>query len=127
MIARQQSIHIPGFSHKNPIPAACRVGNLVMSSVINGVEPDTGRPGSTMARQCELMFMHMRAVVEAAGGSVGDIVKVNVWMADRSQREPLNQAWLALFPDPAARPARHTTQMAMEGGLLVQCDFTACL
>ena len=32
-----------------------------------------------------------------------------------------------MFPDPAARPARQIMQVAMEQGVLVQCDFVAVL
>ena len=123
----RQSIFIPGFQHKNPIPGASRVGNIVASGVINGVEPATGAPGATLARQCELMFEHMRTLVEGAGGGMDRIVKVNVWMADPAQREALNAVWCAVFPDPQSRPARHTLPGALGNGLLVQCDFLAVL
>jgi 2-iminobutanoate/2-iminopropanoate deaminase len=126
-MTQRRSINIPGFAHKNPIPAASRVGNVVMSGVINGIDPATGEPGETLARQCELMFQHVTALVTQAGGHPDRIVKLTVWMADRSQRQALNAAWCAAFPDPESRPARHTLQAAMDGKLLVQCDFTAVL
>ena len=124
---QRRSIHIPGFAHKNPIPGASRVGNIVVSGVINGVEPGSGSPGEGLRRQCELMFQHMRSLVEAAGGTLDNIVKVNVWMADAAQRPVLNEVWCAVFPDPASRPARHTLPGAPSSGLLVQCDFMAVL
>jgi enamine deaminase RidA (YjgF/YER057c/UK114 family) len=127
IMARRSSISIPDFVHRNPIPNACRVGNLVMSGVINGVDPATGRVAPTLAAQCTFMFAHMRKIVEAAGGSTDDIVKVTVWLKDRSQREALNEAWVAMFPDESARPARHSMQAALEGDVLIQCDFTAWL
>ena len=33
---KRQSIYSETFSHGNPIPAACRVGNLLMTGIING-------------------------------------------------------------------------------------------
>jgi len=123
----RRSVFIPGFQHKNPIPGASRVGNVVASGVINGVDPLTGAPATTLQRQCELMFEHMRALVEAAGGSLDHVVKVTVWMADASQRETLNAVWCTVFPDPQSRPARHTLATSMANGLLVQCDFLAVL
>jgi 2-iminobutanoate/2-iminopropanoate deaminase len=50
-----------------------------------------------------------------------------VWLQDRSQRGPVNTEWLKMFPDPHSRPARHALQMDMDGGALVQCDFTAVI
>lgn len=73
------------------------------------------------------MFTHMKALVEAAGGAMDRIVKVNVWMADSTQREVLNEVWCTVFPDETSRPARHTHPGTPSSGLLVQCDFTAVL
>ena len=42
-------------------------------------------------------------------------------------REPINAEWVRMFPDPAARPARQILEVAMEEGVLVQCDFLAVL
>ena len=61
----------------------------------------------------------------AAGGSTDDIIKMNVWMKDRSNRDVLNAEWVKMFPDPHSRPARHTSQAALEGGQLIVCDITA--
>jgi 2-iminobutanoate/2-iminopropanoate deaminase len=71
------------------------------------------------------MFQHVRAIMTAAGGSTDDIIKMSVWMADRSKRDVLNADWLKMFPDAASRPARHTSQAALEGGQLINCDITA--
>jgi 2-iminobutanoate/2-iminopropanoate deaminase len=126
-MARRRSITIEGFSHKNPIPAGCRVGGLLFSGSIQGADPASGRYGETLEAQCALMFAHVRRIVEAAGGSTDDIVKMTVWMADRAQRAALNAEWLKMFPDPQSRPARHTMQAALDGGKLIECDFVAVL
>src|SRR5215216_4413507 len=122
---KRQSIHIEGFVHKNPIPNASRIGNLLMSSIINGVDPATGKVASTLEQQCHFIFGHVRAIMAAAGGSPDDIVKMTVWMKDRSQRDAVNVEWVKMFPDEHARPARHTIRAELEGALLVQCDITA--
>src|SRR5262245_51597562 len=87
--ARRKSIHIGGFKHANPIPNACRIGHLVMSGVILGRDASGNMPAS-MEAQCANMFAHMKATVEAAGGSTSDIIKMTVWLKDRSQRAPVN-------------------------------------
>jgi 2-iminobutanoate/2-iminopropanoate deaminase len=125
-MSRRQTIHVEGFSHVNPIPAAARVGPLLMSGLINGTDPATGKPAATLEEQCRHMFTQVRRIVEAGGGSTGDIVRLMVWLKDRSQRQPLNHEWLAMFPDADDRPARLTVQAAeLSGGLLVQCEVTA--
>ncbi|MBI5322287.1 RidA family protein [Bradyrhizobium sp.] len=125
--SRRRSIHIGGFKHANPIPNASRIGNLVMSGVILGRD-SAGKMPDSLEAQCANMFAHMKATVEAAGGSTDDIIKMTVWLKDRSQRAPVNAEWLKMFPDEHSRPARHALQMDnMEGGALVQCDFTAVI
>ena len=126
-MARRTSIQIGGFKHANPIPNASRIGNLLMSGVILGRDPQTGEMPETLEEQCVNMFAHMKAIVEAGGGTTDDIVKMTVWLQDRSQRDPVNAEWLKMFPDETCRPARHALQMDMAGGALVQCDVTAVI
>ncbi|MBN9220552.1 MAG: RidA family protein [Mesorhizobium sp.] len=126
-LRQRRSIHIPGFRHKNPIPNAAMIGNVLMSGVINGVDPATGAVASGLEEQCRHMFAHVRAIVEAAGGSPGDILKMTVWMGDKSHRDALNREWLRMFPDETSRPARHTFQSEMDGAIEIQCDITAII
>jgi 2-iminobutanoate/2-iminopropanoate deaminase len=125
-MTRRKSIHIGEFKHVNPIPNASRIGNLVMSGVILGRDAKGAMP-PRIEDQCANMFAHMKAIVEAAGGTTGDIIKMTVWLQDRSQRGPLNAEWVKMFPDEHSRPARHALPMDMDGGALVQCDFTAVI
>lgn len=120
------SIYIDGFGHKNPIPAACRVGPLLESGSIQGNDPTTGKPADTIEAQCRFMLDNVRRIVEAAGGGTQHIVKLTVWMKDRSQRPALNVPWLEMFPDAASRPARHAiVAPELDMGKLVECSFTA--
>jgi enamine deaminase RidA (YjgF/YER057c/UK114 family) len=124
---RRRSVHIGEFKHANPIPNACRINNLLMSGVILGRDPKTSEMPPDLESQCANMFVHMKAIVEAGGGSTDDIIKMTVWLKDRSNRGPVNVEWLKMFPDEHSRPARHALSMEMEGGALVQCDFTAVI
>jgi enamine deaminase RidA (YjgF/YER057c/UK114 family) len=123
-MARRKSIEIAGFAHKNPIPTASRVGNMLMTGIITGTDPATGKLADTLEAQCANIFHHVRSIMKAAGGSTDDIIKMNVWMADRSNRDVLNAEWVKMFPEAGSRPARHTSQTALEGGQLVVCDIT---
>ena len=120
------SIYVEGFSHKNPIPAGCRVGPLLESGSIQGNDPATGKPAETIEAQCRFMLDNVCRIVEAAGGGTQDIVKLTVWMKDRSQRPALNVPWLEMFPDAASRPARHAIiAPELDMGKLIECSFTA--
>jgi len=124
-MARRKSIHIEGFAHKNPIPAASRLGNMLMTGIITGADPATGKLADTLEAQCANIFHHVRSIMAAAGGSTNDIIKISVWMADLGKRDVLNAEWVKMFPDPHSRPARHTSQAQLEGGQLIVADITA--
>ena len=124
--AGRTAIYVGGFGHKNPIPAACRVGPLVESGSVLGTDPATGQIAEGIEAQCRHMLDNLRRIVEAAGGSTADVVKVTVWMKDRSQRPALNVPWLEMFPDAATRPARHAIHAPeLDMGKLIECVFTA--
>ncbi|WP_425293550.1 RidA family protein [Lampropedia puyangensis] len=119
-------MYIDGFNHKNPIPAACKLGPLLESGSVLGVDPATGQVAETIEAQCRFMLENMRKIVQAAGGDVAHIVKVTVWMKDRSQRPALNVPWLEMFPDTQSRPARHAIHAPeLDMGKLIECVFTA--
>lgn len=116
-----------GRKHANPIPNACRIGNLVMSSVIIGTDPVSGELPPDMASQCRNMFAHARGIAESAGGSTDDIIKMTVWLKNLNDRTALNEEWLRMFPDPASRPARHAHQYVGDLAAVIQCDLTLYL
>ena len=127
-MGRRKSIEIESFRHANPIPNASRIGNLVMSGVILGRDPETGDYPPSLAEQAALVFRFMRETVEAAGGTTDDILKVNFYLKDASDRAALNALWTEMFPDPDARPARHSQpDVSGREGVFVQCDFTAVI
>src|ERR671910_437021 len=100
-MAKRKSINYPGFKHENPIPNASRIGNILKQ---------------------------IKLCVEAAGGTVDDIIKVNFWMKDPATgRKALNGKWSAMFPDPESRPARHTLALPANAANHVTCDFTAVI
>ncbi|MNY52578.1 Enamine/imine deaminase [compost metagenome] len=91
-----------------------------------GVDPATGELADGMEAQCRHMLDNLCRIVEAAGGGVQDVVKVTVWMKDRSQRPLLNKPWLEMFADPASRPARHAIHAPeLDMGKHIECVFTA--
>jgi 2-iminobutanoate/2-iminopropanoate deaminase len=123
----RKSIEVQGFKHGNPIPAASRIGNIVMSGVISAKNAKTGKMPETLPEQCAAMFANVRAIVESAGGGLENILKMTVWLRDLSDRKALNEEWLKMFPDPATRPARHALLHQGTGESLIVCDFTAVI
>ncbi len=127
-MAKRQSVNGSRARHENPIPNACRIGNIVMSSVIGGANPGTRELPATLEEQVANVFANIRHDIEAAGGSVDDIIKVTFWVKDPpQQRQALNSEWVKMSPDPASRPARHTQHLPADSRAQVQADFTAVI
>src|SRR6185312_5745306 len=125
-MAKRKSINYPGFKHQNPIPNASRIGNILMSSVISGRDPETGTMPPALDAQVANVFKQIRLCVEAAGGTVDDIIKVNFWVKDPATgRTALNGEWSAMFPDADSRPARHTLALGANNPNHLTCEFVA--
>ena len=124
---RRRVLEVPGVAHDAPIPMGVRMGNLVVSSGIAGKDPETGEMPADPARQAQLMFRHLRTLMEAAGGSPADIAHMTVYVKDLAYRDHVNREWLAMFPDEHDRPARHTLVSDLRAGMLVQCEILAVL
>ena len=120
-----RSIDLPGASHNAPIPAGARVGNILCSSAISGKDPATGQLPADAAAQVRLAFSNLRALLLAGGATLADVVKLGVTIKDNTVREAINTEWLACFPDPHDRPARHITVSDLQHGMWLQLEVMA--
>lgn len=125
-MARRQTIELEGFAHGNPIPVAVKIGNMVYTGAVAGTN-EAGVTPTDPDEQIGQVFRNIRRIVEAAGGTVGDIAKLDVKLRDMSHRPLVNRYWLEMFPDEHDRPARHTTQGDLPGSLVIQVEMVAVL
>ena len=123
-MAKRKAIYVKEFMHGNPIPAASRIGPFVQTGVISGKDPETGDMPESMEDELTNLFGHIKRIVEAAGGTTEDILKITFWMGDPAERARLNGPWVEMFPDEDTRPTRHTLP---GGASKVQCSFTAVI
>lgn len=107
-MTKRRNIEIAGLEHTNPIPLAAMIGGFLVSGGIPGRDPATGKTGADFDAQVVLMFENVRRIMEAAGGTTGDILKMTVWLNSGKSKKTLNEQWLAMFPDEKSRPSRHT-------------------
>ena len=104
----RRSIEVEGLAHGLlPIPAASRVGRILATGGVRGVDPATGVMPSSVEEQAINMFANLKRIVEAGGGRATDILKVTIWISSPEGRAAVSGPWLQMFPDPGARPARH--------------------
>jgi 2-iminobutanoate/2-iminopropanoate deaminase len=112
-------------SHRNPIPAAVVIGNIILPSVIGGQGP--GGTSDDPEEQIRQAFENMKNVMEAAGGTTDNIGKVTVYLKDFGHRELVNKEWLKMFPKGDDRPARHVMKLDVQGKTVIQLDVIGVL
>ena len=122
-----RSINVSGASHKAPIPAAARVANVICTSAVSGKDPASGELPADLSAQARNTFANLRAVLEAGGGTLLDVVNLGVVIKDNAVREAVNAEWLASFPDPQDRPARHIVVQDLQHGMWLQVEAMAVL
>lgn len=126
-MGRRQVIDIPGMGHRAPISLGVRIDNIVYSSGISGRDTDADSMPEDAEGQAAMMFKNVKHLVELAGGTVDDIIYMTIRMKDRDDRKFVDPHWLAMFPNPEDRPARHAEEANLGGGMLMQCQITAVL
>ena len=124
---RRQVIDLQGMGHRAPISLGVRIDNMVYTSGISGRDTVTDSMPVDAAGQAEMMFKNVRSIIELAGGSVDDIIYMQLRMKDRGDRQYIDPHWLAMFPNADDRPARHAEETELGGGMLMQCQITAVL
>ena len=127
-MSKRVSFELPGVEHTHPIPGGCRIGSFLVTSIISGKDPGTGAFPEGIEGQCAQMFANVRALLEAGGATPEDVIKMNVWLTDKALRPHVNKQWLAMFPDPHSRPARHTfASPDLDPPMLVECEVMAVI
>lgn len=126
-MAKRKIIEIPGVHHQNPIPMGAKIGNVIYSSAISGIEPDSKSPPQDPDKQAEALFRNIQTFMEQAGGTPDDIIRMTVYVKEEHYRDAINKEWLKMFPDEKNRPARHTLQVPVRGEALFQIELVAVL
>lgn len=111
-MSRRRVIELPNVKHSAPIPAAVLVDNVLASSALFGADPDTGGLPDQIEDEVAFLFDNIRAVLDAAGATTDDLLRMDVLLREGADRGIINQHWLAMFPEEADRPARHITIVA---------------
>ncbi|MGQ0542962.1 MAG: RidA family protein [Blastocatellia bacterium] len=94
-----------------PYSQAIKAGGLVFCSGQIPIDVATGEFVSTdVAEQTEQVLKNLKAVLEAAGTSLGNVVKTTVFLADMSDFGAMNEVYGRYFD--ANKPARATVQAA---------------
>ncbi|WP_042958564.1 2-iminobutanoate/2-iminopropanoate deaminase [Erwinia tasmaniensis] len=89
------------------------LGSMIMTSGQIPVDPTTGTVADDIAAQARQSLENVRAIVEAAGLQVGDIVKTTVFVKDLNDFATVNATYEAFFTEHQANfPARSCVEVA---------------
>src|SRR3974390_1220365 len=100
---------------------AVRAGDTLDVSGQIGLDPATGQLVEGIDKQIHRVFGNLKAVAEAAGASLADVVKLSVYLTDLANFARVNEAMEKYFAEPY--PARAVVGVAsLPRGALVEAD-----
>src|ERR687886_2589135 len=114
-------------AEKGPAPAgpyshAVVANGFVFVSGQGPIDPETGTMPDAFKDQVRQTLRNVQTILEAAGSSLDDVVKVNAYVTDLTRFAEFNEVYKEFFEnDPPAR----TTVAAALLGFLVEIDCIA--
>jgi 2-iminobutanoate/2-iminopropanoate deaminase len=114
---------------RGPAPAgpyshAVVANGFVFISGQGPVNPETGTMPDAFTDQVRQTFKNVQTILEAAGSSLDDAVKVNAYVTDLTRFAEFNDVYKEFFRDNP--PARTTVATALLG-ILVEVDCIAAI
>ncbi|HSU43298.1 MAG TPA: RidA family protein [Casimicrobiaceae bacterium] len=107
--------------------AAGRLASNETTGVADEARQDTAFPyyGSDIQKQTRYILGNLRSIFEAAGCSLDDVVKSQVFLTDLADFYYFDQVWKEFFPSP---PPRTTLQVSglLVPGCGVEVDLVGC-
>lgn len=106
-----------------PFSRAVRAGDLIFLSGAIGTRPGTtGLVSDDVGEQTTQTLANIRAVLQAAGADLGDVVKCTVFLVDMGDYGAMNDAYARVWP--GAPPARSTmagSGLALDAKVEIEC------
>jgi 2-iminobutanoate/2-iminopropanoate deaminase len=111
----------------NPnLSPATRFGNLVFVAGQTGRHPVTGELGQGVRQQTNFALQRVKAILEAAGTSLDNVLTVLTHLTKREDLAEYNDEYGKFFP--TDKPARTTVEVMLNAPeLLVEITATACI
>jgi 2-iminobutanoate/2-iminopropanoate deaminase len=107
-----------------PYSQAVKAGNLVFTSGQIPLDASGTLVAGGIREQAHQVFRNLQAVLEAAGSSLGQVVKATVFLKDMAAFAELNEVYASYFGD--HKPARSTVEVArLPRDVLVEIELIA--
>lgn len=100
-----------------PYSQAVRTGNLIFVSGQLPINPETGEMPADIKAQTRQSIANIRAILEAEGATLDNVVKTTVLLADMSLFGPMNEIYgeefKAVYPARAAFAVKELPKQAL--------------
>jgi 2-iminobutanoate/2-iminopropanoate deaminase len=108
-----------------PYSQAIKVGNFVFVSGQVATDPKTGQlAGSDIETQTRQTLTNVKAILEASGCSLRDVVKVSIFLRNIDDFKKMNEIYRTFFTE--NHPTRTTAEARLPApGMLIIIDATA--
>jgi len=93
-----------------PYSQGVRAGCFLFVAGQIPLDPATGRLVEGFEEAARRALENVKAIVEAAGGSLSDVVKVNVYLTDLGRFQEFNRVYSEFFKD--SKPARAVVEVS---------------
>ena len=93
-----------------PYSQAIKINGMVYTSGQLGITPETGEMPEDLASQAHQAFKNLKAVLEAAGTNMENVVKTMVFLSDMNDFVPVNDIYKQYFTNDY--PARSAVEVA---------------
>jgi len=110
---------------KAPYSPVVRSGDHVYTAGQVGFDVEGKLVAGGVAEQTGQALANLEACLRAAGCTLGDVVKVNVFLVDLGDFDAFNGVYRAAFDEPY--PARTTVQAGLPGEIRVEIEAVARL
>lgn len=111
------------FPSNNPLSPAIRVGDLLFLSGQIGRDPKTGQVADDFALQARQTFENMKMLLEDAGSSMDNLVKVTVLLKRAEDLAAMNEIYREYIN--RDYPARSSYTAGLYGNILIEIEVVA--
>ena len=108
-----------------PYSQGYKAGDYIFVSGQGPLDPQTGKvKGDTIEEQTRQTLENIKAILQANGASMKDVVKVTVVLTDLSNFKPMNEVYKTFFPEPFPARITYGASLALTR-MLVEIDAIA--
>jgi 2-iminobutanoate/2-iminopropanoate deaminase len=105
-----------------PHSPAIRIGDYIFVSGMVPIDPSTGeRALGPIADQVACVLSNMQSLLESNGASLGDIVRLNITLADLLHAEDMWRVFRKFFPRDPPAATLMGMQLSFGNGVEIEC------